>query len=417
VRSLSGSLVTDSTGPLPFAIRIATPVQAAGRIETLDILRGCALMGMIFVHFFRMALPAHGLEGRIGLFVLMAVETKAWATFAFLFGIGFAILLRRAEARGTPFASFYLRRLLALGAIGAAAQVFFHAGVLLDYALWGLPLLLVRKWSTRSLLVLAVVAGSATPLYDVGRHAIEAATLGRETATVAAHQRSEEAATKLAALRTTEAEGGYGELFRARLNHMAHTYLNPQVLIPGVSFALFLLGLLAVRYGIIEQPRRNVRPIAIAMLLGLASWVSFWWLLPLLPIHFAIAGIAVPVRGGLGIVRDQWLALMYVGVLVLLLAYWPVWVRRLRPFGAAGRMALTNYVLHGAVLDYLASGYGLGLQLRPYVLALAAFGLFAAEVVLSQLWLARFRQGPLEWVWRSLSYGEPQPMLLNPSIS
>ena len=54
--------MTVSTGSLPFAIRIATPVQA-GRIETLDILRGGALMGMILVHFFRMALPAGGLEG------------------------------------------------------------------------------------------------------------------------------------------------------------------------------------------------------------------------------------------------------------------------------------------------------------------------------------------------------------------
>lgn len=408
--------MTVSTGSLPFAIRIATPVQA-GRIETLDILRGGALMGMILVHFFRMALPAGGLEGRIGWFIAMTVATKAWATFALLFGMGFAILLRRAEARGTPFASFYLRRLVALGAIGAAAQVFFGAAILLDYALWGLPLLLVRKWSTRSLLVLAVVAASAGPLYDVGRHAIEAATLAREAATVAAHQRTEEATTERAALHTTEAEGGYGQLFRARLNDMADAYLNPQVLIPRASFALFLLGFLAMRYGVIEQPRRNVRPIATAMLLGLASWVSFWWLLPLVPIHFAIAGIAVPVRRGLGIVSDQWLAFMYVGAIVLLLAYWPVWVRRLRPFGAAGRMAVTNYVLHGAVLDYLASGYGLGLQLRPYALALAAFGLFVAEVVLSQLWLARFRQGPLEWVWRSLSYGEPQPMRLNPRVS
>ena len=198
----------------------------------------------------------------------MTVATKAWATFALLFGMGFAILLRRAEARGTPFASFYLRRLVALGAIGAAAQVFFGAGILLDYALWGLPLLIVRKWSTRSLLVLAVLAASAGPLYDVGRNAIEAATLAREAATVAAHQRTEEATTERAALHTTEAEGGYGQLFRARLNDMADAYLNPQVLIPGASFALFLLGFLAMRYGVIEQPRRNVRPIATAMMLG-----------------------------------------------------------------------------------------------------------------------------------------------------
>jgi uncharacterized protein len=260
------------------------------------------------------------------------------------------------------------------------------------------------------LLVLAILAASAGPLYEVGRRAVEGDIMGREAAAEAAHQRTREMTEERAALRTTEAEGSYLQLFKARLSHMAYTYLTPQALIPGASFTLFLIGMLAVRYGVIEQPLRHVRLITSAMALGLASWLSFWWLLPLVPIHFAISGIAVPLRGGLGIVRDQWLAFTYVGALVLLFAYSPVWVRRLRPVGAAGRMALTNYVIHGATLDYLASGYGIGLHMRPYAVGLAALGLFAAEVVFSVLWPARFQQGPLEWVWRSVTYRELQPI-------
>jgi uncharacterized protein len=74
-------------------------------------------------------------------------------------------------------------------------------------------------------------------------------------------------------------------------------------------------------------------------------------------------------------------------------------------------MALTNYMLQAAVLDFLASGYGLALKLRPIVytpLALVGFALVAA---LSVAWLRRFRFGPLEWIWRTLTYAHSQPLL------
>ena len=83
---------------------------------------------------------------------------------------------------------------------------------------------------------------------------------------------------------------------------------------------------------------------------------------------------------GLGLVQDQWLCFTYIGAVVLLLAYRPVWTARLALFGQAGRMALTNYMVQAAVLDVLASGYGLGLKLRPCVVCRwRAVLLFAAE--------------------------------------
>jgi uncharacterized protein len=94
---------------------------------------------------------------------------------------------------------------------------------------------------------------------------------------------------------------------------------------------------------------------------------------------------------------------------VLLLAYRPAWTERLAVFGRAGRMALTNYMVQAAVLDALASGYGLGLKLRPLVYVPAAILLFAAEAVVSRAWLARYRFGPLEWLWRVLTYARLQP--------
>src|SRR5262249_13996604 len=134
------------------------------RIHTLDILRGLALLGMILVHFHQhMEIEASGAEGLIGWVTWVGVETKAWGVFALLFGAGFAVLLRNLERRGTPVAAIYLWRLDALAAFGFIADAGFGFQILLDYAIWGVPLLLIRKWSSRALLAVAVLAVAVTP--------------------------------------------------------------------------------------------------------------------------------------------------------------------------------------------------------------------------------------------------------------
>ena len=116
------------------------------------------------------------------------------------------------------------------------------------------------------------------------------------------------------------------------------------------------------------------------------------------------------VRYGFGIVTEQWLCFTFIGGMILLLAFRPQWRSRLDWVGTAGRMALTNYMLQAAALDFIVSGDGLSLRLRPAAGMLAAAGLFAGEVLFSRWWLARYRFGPCEWIWRSLTYGSVQPM-------
>ena len=123
-----------------------------------------------------------------------------------------------------------------------------------------------------------------------------------------------------------------------------------------------------------------------------------------------IPDTAGPLYQGLGLLNEQWLCLTYIGAVVLLLAYRPEWTHRLRAVGAAGRMALTNYMLQVVVLDALASGYGLKLKLRPAAYVLAAVLLFGAEAAFSTAWLKRYRFGPLEWLWRTVTYGRPHPL-------
>jgi len=370
---------------------------------SLDILRGLALISMILVHFHqRMRIEVSGPEDLIGWFVWIFVEQKAWGVFALLFGAGFAILLRRLDARGEPALPVFARRLLSLAAFGVIAEICFGFSILLEYACLGVPLFLIRRWSTRALFVTAAIGACAAPLaaelsawwafwHHVSpppplRAALEAAV------SAAADQRS------------------YVALLSARwaqfVGLLPHGWRQ---LLPSSNLTLFILGLLAVRHRLFDEPLRHVRTITSWMIFGAASWALGWVVLGRLP-EVAAPGATWPIRFGFGFVQDQWLCFTYAGAVVLLLAWRPAWIARLKPVGQAGRMALTNYMLQAAVIDFLSSGYGLGLELRPLAYAAGAALLSAIQCALSSLWLARFRFGPLEWLWRTLTYARFQPI-------
>jgi uncharacterized protein len=378
------------------------PVTSDDRLHTLDILRGLALFGMILVHFHqKMRIEVTGLEDLIGWGVWILVEQKAWGIFAFLFGVGFAVLLRRLEARNAPVVPIYLRRLAGLAVFGLIAQVGFGFHILLEYAAWGLVLLLIRRWSTPAVLATAVVAVSARPV-TAAVTALYAWWTGTSAPAVSDHlrQAAEAAAQNADYLTLLSARWA---LFVGGLPRGWHD------LLPDTNLALFCLGLLAVRHGILDQPLRHRRLIIGWMVFGAVSWAAHWLVLRNLP-ELPIPGATWPVSQGMGLLNEQWLCLTYIGAVVLLLAYRPAWTRRLRAIGAAGRMALTNYMLQVAVLDALASAYGMQLKLRPAAYVLAAVLLFSAEAAFSSAWLARYRFGPLEWLWRMITYARPQPL-------
>jgi len=393
----SATLLTVSPAASPPASRPA-PLAADERIHALDILRGLALFGMILVHFHqKMRLDASGLEDLIGWGVYVLVEQKAWGTFAFLFGVGFAVLLRRLEARGAPVTRIYLRRLGTLALFGIVADVGFGFQILTAYAAWGLALLVLRRWSTRALLAGAALAAAAVPLV----RASGVPSPWMAGARPALRQ----------AVETAAQHGSYPALLAARwslfVGNLPHGWTD---LLPDTNLALFILGLLAVRCGIVDQPSRHVRLIAGWMSFGILSWALSWLVLRNLP-PSGSPGLDYALSVGFGLVQDQWLCLAYIGAVLLLLAHRPAWTARLAPVGQAGRMALTNYMAQAALLDLLASRYGLGLRLRPYLYAPAALVCFGVVATASVVWLRRYRFGPLEWVWRTLTYAEPQPLI------
>ena len=418
--AVSPSAPTPRLTPTPNAA--AAAVQPSERIGVLDVLRGIALLGMFFVHFSGHSTDPGGGFGHIYRRVVeLFFEDRFWTMFAILFGVGFAVQLRRADARGDNFIARYVRRLLALAVFGFIAEAFFGFNVLLGYAMWGFPLLLVRRWSTKALVIALLVCAASLPIYQVTRATYETAAGRADQWAAVGKAEGERDRAINTTYRADKQSTNYGTVVAARMRHMPFFYSRLFSFLPTNEFALFLIGLLALRLGVFEDPRRHRRLIIGMMIFGVASWVAAEWLFPL-P-NMAPAGWPLPLRvlggfatNGFRLVRDMWLAFAYIGATLLLVARNPVWLQRLSAFGVTGRMALTNYMLQVMILDFTFSNYALGLHISAAYAPLAALALFAVDVALSRWWLARYRYGPLEWVWRSITYARWQPFRLTPAI-
>lgn len=412
--------------PAPAPLDGAVPVSE--RIGVLDVLRGLALFGMFVVHFnYYEGTPREAMtpgstaqivENIIGLFF----EERFYTIFGMLFGVGFAVQLSRADARGDRFAARYLRRLAMLAVFGFIAEGVFGYNVLFGYAMWGLPLLLMRRWPIRALVVLVILCAASRQIYNLTR----IAWYTRQPDGMAqymADNRSQMQRFQQARAQNEAAEKApdWGTVVRARIDFMPKFHRQWSFL-PAGSFTLFVLGLIAFRLGLFQQPEAHRGLIVVLMAVGVVSWVMSTWVFPIggpppatppPDAGVGTAALTMARRTGFNLIRPQWLAFTYVGAILLLIAHnREVWLRRFAPLAWAGRMALTNYMMQVILVDVLFTPHGLGLSVSPLMVFGGAFLLFAAQVVISRWWLQRFRSGPLEWVWRCVTYWKPQPLRL-----
>lgn len=397
--------------------RATSGVQPGDRIAVLDVLRGVALLGMLIVHFNGRATltgagAGAGLDGAIDHAVDLFLTDRFYPMFGILFGVGFAVQLRRAEQRASRFTPMFLRRLLALAGFGFIAHGIFGFNVLIAYAIWGVPLLLVRNWSRGALMALLLACAASGPIRVIAIATYQSAVgTPRDQFKVGMEKEAAQNRAARAPLREAEKGTDFGRLVAERIRFLPHWYSRPFSYLPGGAFTLFLIGLLAFRSGLFDEPDRHRRLIVGAMAFGAASWAASSFLFPLpftpspsLPLPLDVARFLAVRSEFFSLLRAQWLAFTYVGAILLLVARDADWLRRLSFFGVTGRMALTNYMLQVILLDVAFSRYGLDLQIRKAYGPLFATALFVLDVIFSRWWLSRFRMGPLEWLWRSATY-------------
>jgi uncharacterized protein len=414
--------------PLPSAEPTAAgPVAASERIETLDVLRGFALFGILLVNMAIFSWPIYkvmltqadwqGLDQVSDVLVRIFAEGKFYALFSFLFGLGAAIQMERASARGVSFAGRYSRRLLVLLGIGLVhAFLIWEGDILVLYAAVGFLLVPFRECRPRTLLIWAGVSLAIPVVLFAGIGLLMA--LGSLVPEIQHMLERETMSNAAEYARLTEQDlaaygrGTWGEIFLARGRNVVLFYAYTPFIAP-VVFAMFLLGTYAGRRGIFRDVPGHA---GLLRRVAVAGWLVG---LPLNVVYAALHaqgdetgfGVVAIAASAVSAVGGPLLALGYAASLTLLLRR-ELWQRALLPVAAAGRMGLTNYLLQSLVCTTLFYSYGLawyGTVGRLNGLLLAVV-IYVAQLGLSVAWLRCFQFGPAEWVWRSLTYGRRQPM-------
>ena len=396
------------------------PVSERERIGELDVLRGIALFGVLTMNFVAHVEPGFGLTeaqaaalptATLDYYAQWAVRWliagKANTVFATLFGLGFYLQMTRGEGR-PGFEARYRRRLFWLFVFGVLNTYFLYFGDILHlYAIAGFLLLGMRRWSTRAL----VVFGAGAALYS---DKVQASLLKLTGVSLpnSDHLNTDAGILDRQAVMTS---GDYTSVFGYWANFTWVDWLASGLLAAWTIYALgrFALGAAIGRSGILSDIPRFVP------LLRRIAWIA-------IPAGLIVGAVVrVMYRGDFGdnealrtlgqILRSPAALLLAAGYCAaIVVALQKSWGQRMfGVFAPVGRMALTNYLAHGLIYWFILYGMGPGLGLAgrigPFYVLLICIAFFAFQVAYSHWWLARFRFGPMEWLWRALTYGERPP--------
>ena len=401
----------DVAEPVAQAVVRAAP----NRLESMDALRGLALLGIVQVNIQSFTwgsgeplgyLASPPETGEPILYFLQAafVEGKFYPIFGFLFGVGMALQmrkLRRLHAHVLAAAqAAYRRRLLILLAMGLAHGLLLFSGdVLAAYAACGLIFVALapqRLGDLRRFTAAAMAAAAAGLMLPMAI----AATMGANPTP----QEIPAAATQAHAIYV--AAGYAGQLGQRAADELWQQVSVIPTFWPQV-LALFGLGVIAGRLGWLQRPERHRLVWRRAWQIGLGMG---------LPLSLAGAAMSVAQARTLPGADSDWGAVVLGLGSMLAAAYVAAAVHVFnRPWGTAlrrwlaapGRLSLTNYVVQSVVMGAVLSGWGLGLgnQLgRVQLMGLAAL-IFVLQMIASRALLRRYRQGPLEALWRRATYG------------
>ena len=394
------------------------PVPQSKRLETLDILRGFALLGILLANTGNYSLyqmQPSGIKARfpytkinefLDAFHYGFIDGKFYAIFSLLFGIGFSLIFFQKESGGRL--SLFYRRLFFLLIIGLVhALLIWEGDILVFYALVGALLPLFRNMAPRKLILVAGLLMISPMLFD----GIKVATSGRFTPgktfeTLAFANDDQSGITGKNYYRWVLDNDSYANL--TQWNRSGFYYLwylriesnrIPKVL------AMFILGLAVGKLRIFERFDEYRRRLFKLMIGGLIIGIPA----ALARIYLENDKTRLPDPGGLldtfaYLINVVSLSLAYsIAIVLIYHRYKPKLLRWLQP---VGRMALTNYIMQSVISVgiYYGIGLGMGAQFGPAIYMPIAFGIFILQIIYSKIWLSYFNFGPAEWVWRQLTY-------------
>ena len=382
------------------------------RIQTFDILRGMALMGILVVHITsgmdwlfaspeqRQLMPFPELNNVIGSIIDFLFVSKSRTLFAFMFGVSFFLQFKSAKQKQKPFRVSFLWRLCILMIIGLLhAHLLFGADILRYYAAGGLLLIFAHKWSDKKLLLIGFFLTIAIPtiysliiyLYDINPFAN----------------------VDLQGIHDGLMSASYFDNFQtnhysAVIRYYPALLINFAITVTGI----FLFGIWMARRNYIQQADKHTKTLKRFFFWGLG--LGFLIQIGLQLVSFELENFNTATKIALiiffNIITNSATLLVSLGYVsgLTLLCIQPRFQKLLAFLAPAGRMTLTNYVMQSVFVWVIFYGSGLGLYMKvgPAITILIALALCVFQLVASYYWLQYFKMGPLEWLWRYATSGK-----------
>ncbi|HEX5170328.1 MAG TPA: DUF418 domain-containing protein [Cyclobacteriaceae bacterium] len=422
---------------------ILAPTSSTERISSLDVIRGVALLGILLMNITGFGLShayfdptvsggATGWNLKVWWMDAMFFEGTMRGMFSMLFGAGIVLFTSRPNVGNQDVTDVFFRRLLWLFLFGIihAYILLWDGEILYPYALVGMFVFSFRKWEPKYLVIGTIVLLSISTLLSVKEYyqikkirneavvaqekkdqgqilaKADSLSITKWTNEVADEKPSQEKIDKDIAAR----HKGYFSilLYKAHINQNMQTYVMYRYFFWDI-FAMMLLGIAFLKNGILKAAKSNqyyTMMVLVGYAIGLTT--NYFESSYIISHHFEIVPAALTnITYDLG---RLFTTIGHVGVIMLF------YKSGILPFlqkslAAVGQMAFTNYIMQTLICNTIFLGFGFSMygKLQRYELYYVVIGVWIFQLIASPVWLKYFRFGPMEWVWRSLTYWKKQP--------
>lgn len=380
---------------------LVLPVQSSKRTAIVDILRGWAILGVVlgnYTDYSFMGNPVkikYDIVSNIFMGIIQFIfAAKSWTLLSLLFGYGFAVVMNNIAAKGKSPVAFFTKRMFWLFVIAFINSAFWFGDILKDYAFLGLVLLLFYKASAKTAFWTGVTLLLALPFIVALVNMIPY--------------------DYMAVAKAKVLPGFYSHNWLDVFgSHLKGTYYL-EVLLPGYAIsvhvmmlACMLLGFAAQRIDLFnrlpEFKKQLKTTFWIALVLAIVLNVAIGLVFKFAPSAFAHF-------------KPRYWVIFATMITIMTGICWLYINGKLKAlfsgFQAMGKMTLTNYITQNILAVFIFMNVGLGLfnTMQYWVYCAIALAIFIVQIPLSQWWIANYNYGPVEWIWRQLSYGKRLPI-------
>lgn len=419
-------------------------LKLTDRIQSLDIMRGIVVLGILIMNINGMGLArayenpnvsggATGWDLKTWITANMFFEGTMRGLFSLLFGVGMFVLLDRLESKGAGMnaANIYFRRLVWLLVFGLihGYLLLWDGEILYNYALMGFIVFPFRNMSPKKLIGIALFLIAAGTLWDYADYKKDVKLI--EQVSIAEKNESEEKELtkelnealekwgKIQEEKSPEAIAAYNTNMRKGYFEVV-AFLAPLITHENEHFpyrydlwdvlSMMLLGIALYKMKILAA-EKSLRFYGLMAFIGygIGLAINYYETTLILDSGFSFLGFSKShITYQLGRVP---VAMGHIAV-IMIFCKLPIlnWLKA--SLSAVGKMALTNYIMHSVIVMFIFTGVGFGLfgKLHRHELMYVVFSIWIFQLIVSPIWLKYYQFGPLEWVWRNLSYLRRHPL-------